>query len=145
MSTEQNKATAKKFLAVMSAHEDMAWLEENMCEDATYWTCGKPHLLGSAGTRQKRGFIDWARHPSIFVDGGAKVGYGQCTAEGDRVALESQTRGTLPDGRIYTNEYHYLFTFRDGKVLEVKEYMDTQAAAEFFAEARICSRRRGVG
>jgi ketosteroid isomerase-like protein len=134
MSTVQNKQTAKTFLEVMSAHEDMAWLEDNMCDDATYWTCGKPHLFDYAGTRDKRSFIDWARHPSIFIDGGSKVSYGKCTAEGDRVALESQTRGTLPDLRVYTNEYHYLFTFRDGKVLAVKEYMDTQAAAEFFAK-----------
>lgn len=134
MSTEQNKATAKKFLKVMSAHEDMAWLDSAMCEDATYWTCGKPHLFDYAGTRSKRDFIDWARNPSIFVDGGAKVSYGECTAEGDRVALESQTRGVLPDGRVYTNEYHYLFTFRDSKIVEIKEYMDTQAATEFFAK-----------
>jgi len=134
MSIEQNKETAKTFLKVMSAHEDMAWLDEHMCEDATYWTCGKPHLFDYAGTRNKQEFIDWARHPSIFIDGGSKVTYGECTAEGDRVALESKTRGVLPDGRVYTNEYHYLFKFRDGKVLEVKEYMDTQAAAEFFAK-----------
>jgi ketosteroid isomerase-like protein len=30
--------------------------------------------------------------------------------------------------------YHYLFTFRDGLVWRVKEYLDTQSAAEFFAK-----------
>lgn len=134
MGIEENKRTAKQFLQVMSAHEDIDWLENAMCDDATYWTCGKPHLFDYAGTRNKRDFIEWARHPSIFIDGGAKVSFGEVTAEGDRVALESQTRGTLPDGRVYTNHYHYLFTFRDGKVLQVKEYMDTQAAAEFFSK-----------
>lgn len=134
MTTEANKATAKKFLEVMAAHEDMAWLDNALCDEATYWTCGKPHLFDYSGTRNKREFLDWARHPSIFIDGGAKTSFGEVTAEGDRVALESQTRGTLPDGRVYTNEYHYLFTFRGGKILRVKEYMDTQAAAEFFAK-----------
>jgi ketosteroid isomerase-like protein len=28
--------------------------------------------------------------------------------------------------------YHYLFTFRDGQIVEVREYMDILAAAEFF-------------
>lgn len=134
MSIERNKEIAKTFLKVMAAHEDMAWLEEHMDDEATYWTCGKPHLFAYAGRRSKKEFIDWARNPSIFVDGGAKVSFGQCTAEGDRVALESRTHGVLPDGRVYTNEYHYLFTFRNGKILEVKEYMDTQAAAEFFSK-----------
>ncbi len=134
MSIERNKEIAKTFLKVMSAHEDMAWLEEHMHEDATYWVSGKPHLFAYAGRRNKKDFIDWARNPSIFIDGGSKVTYGQCTAEDDRVALESETRGELPDGRVYTNAYHYLFTFRDGKILEVKEYNDTQAAAEFFSK-----------
>jgi len=134
MGTEQNKQTAMKFLQVMASHENTEWLEDAMCDDATYWTCGKPHLFDYAGTRKKKDFIAWARTPSIFIDGGAKASFGAITAEGDRVAMESQTRGTLPDGRVYTNEYHYLFTFRDGKVLQVKEYMDTQAAAEFFAK-----------
>lgn len=134
MGTEQNKQTAMKFLQVMASHENTDWLEDAMCDDATYWTCGKPHLFDYAGTRNKKDFIAWARTPSIFIDGGAKASFGAITAERDRVAMESQTRGTLPDGRVYTNEYHYLFTFRDGKVLQVKEYMDTQAAAEFFAK-----------
>jgi len=134
MGTEQNKQTAMKFLQVMASHENTDWLEDALCDDAAYWTCGKPHLFDYAGTRNKKDFIAWARTPSIFIDGGAKASFGAITAEGDRVAMESQTRGTLPDGRVYTNEYHYLFTFRDGKVLQVKEYMDTQAAAEFFAK-----------
>lgn len=133
MDIETNKATAKKFLEVMGSHENTEWLEDTMCEDATYWTCGKPHLFDYAGERGKQDFCAWARTPSIFV-GGSKVTFGQVTAEGDRVALEAQTKGTLPDGRVYTNAYHYLFTFRDGKVLSVKEYMDTQAAAEFFSK-----------
>src|SRR5690606_30002188 len=103
MTIEKNKETAKTFLKVMAAHEDMAWFEENMDDDATYWVCGKPHLFAYAGTRNKREFIDWARNPTIFVDGGSQTSYGACTAEGDRVALESTTRGVLPDGRVYTN------------------------------------------
>ena len=35
-------------------------------------------------------------------------------------------------GRVYRNVYHYLMWFRDGKVLRVKEYLDTQSAVEFF-------------
>ena len=47
--------------------------------------------------------------------------------------MEAQARGTRPDGRVYTDMDHYLFTFRDGLVWRVKEYLDTQSAAEFFA------------
>lgn len=133
MDPEKNKALAREFLQVMASHENTERLEEIMCDDATYWTCGKPHLFAYAGERTKQAFCEWAKTPSIFIDGGAKVSFGEITAEGDRVAVESRTQGTTPDGRTYTNEYHYLFRFRDGKILKVKEYMDTQAAAEFFS------------
>jgi len=55
-------------------------------------------------------------------------------AEGDRVAVERVTRGTTHDGRYCSNAYHYLFTFRDGLIVEVKEYLDTARAAEFFSK-----------
>ena len=71
--------------------------------------------------------------PSIFV-GGVETRFGDITAEENRVAVEAATTGALPDGRVYTNTYHYLFTFRDGLVWRVKEYIDTQSAAEFFAK-----------
>ena len=39
----------------------------------------------------------------------------------------------MPNGRVYSNVYHYLFIFREGRILRVKEYLDTQSAAEFFS------------
>ena len=47
-------------------------------------------------------------------------------AEGDRVALEIESHGELENGRVYQNEYHTLVTVRDGKIREVREYLDTQ-------------------
>jgi ketosteroid isomerase-like protein len=47
-------------------------------------------------------------------------------AEGDKVAVEVVSHGELQNGRTYTNEYHMLMTIRDGRISEVKEYLDTQ-------------------
>ena len=129
---ERNKETAKAFLRASAVH-DAKTFADLMCDDATYWTVGKPHLFAYAGERPKPDIVAYMETPSIFV-GGVEVSFGAATAEGDRVALEAETRGTTPDGRVYTNVYHYLFTFRDGKIVRVKEYMDTQAAAEFFSK-----------
>ena len=119
------------FLESSAAH-DVDRVAALMCEEATYWTCGKPHLFDYAGERNKAEFCRYVASPSLFV-GGAKVTFGAITAEDDRVAVESEIRGVTPDGRVYSNAYHYLFAFREGKILHVKEYMDTQAAAEFFS------------
>ena len=131
MDTEPNKQVAVDFLRASAVH-DAKRFGELMTDDATYWTCGKPHLFKHAGEKSKETICAYMATPSIFV-GGVDVTFGAITAEDDRVAVEAETRGVMPDGRVYTNVYHYLFTFRDGKILRVKDYLDTQAAAEFFS------------
>ncbi|MDE8653975.1 nuclear transport factor 2 family protein [Novosphingobium album (ex Liu et al. 2023)] len=126
------KQAARDFLVAIG-RRDTARIDALLHPEATYWVLGKPHLFSWAGERDRATFMQWAATPTIFVDGGAKVTFGEATAEGDRVALESTNIGVTPDGRTYTNAYHHLFTFRDGKILKVKEYLDTQSAAEFFS------------
>lgn len=52
------------------------------------------------------------------------------TAEGSRVAVEATGKGRHVSGKDYVNHYHFLFTWRDGRLLELKEYMDTEAVTE---------------
>jgi uncharacterized protein len=132
MSLEANKATAIALLQASAIH-DGARFDELMHPDATYWVIGKPHLFAYAGEQTRAQICAYMASPTIFV-GGVRTTFGAITAEDDRVAVEAEIIGTLPDGRVYTNVYHYLMWFKDGKVLRVKEYLDTQSAAEFFAK-----------
>ena len=52
------------------------------------------------------------------------------TAEGERVAVEAHSQGRHVSGKLYTNEYHFLFEFRDGKLAVLKEYMDTERVTD---------------
>jgi uncharacterized protein len=52
------------------------------------------------------------------------------TAEGERVAVEAESEGMHVSGRLYSNQYHFLFRFREGKVVEFKEYMDTERVTD---------------
>ena len=52
------------------------------------------------------------------------------TAEADRVAVEAESYGRHASGRIYNNHYHFLFRWRDGRLVELKEYMDTELVTE---------------
>lgn len=52
------------------------------------------------------------------------------TAEGDRVAVEAESFATHVSGKPYNNKYHFLMRFRDGKLLEFKEYMDTEMVTD---------------
>jgi len=50
--------------------------------------------------------------------------------EGDKVAVEATSEGKHVSGQTYTNEYHFLFEFRDSKLLRLKEYMDTERVTD---------------
>ncbi len=52
------------------------------------------------------------------------------TAEGERVAVEAESEGLHVSGKVYSNQYHFLFVFRDGKVAAFKEYMDTERVTD---------------
>lgn len=51
-------------------------------------------------------------------------------AEGDKVAVEAESRGHHASGAFYNNHYHFLFEFRDGRVLHLREYLDTELATD---------------
>jgi ketosteroid isomerase-like protein len=53
-------------------------------------------------------------------------------AEGDSVAVEAESFATHVSGKPYNNKYLFLMRFRDGKLIALKEYLDTALAAAFF-------------
>jgi ketosteroid isomerase-like protein len=56
-------------------------------------------------------------------------------AEGDVVVVEHRLSATLPNGRPYVNDYCFVYEVRDGKVLRIREYMDTRGGwAQVFGE-----------
>jgi ketosteroid isomerase-like protein len=53
-------------------------------------------------------------------------------ADGDVVVVEHSGRNELPDGRRYDNNYCWVIRFNEGRIQEVREYMDTQLVTETF-------------
>ena len=51
-------------------------------------------------------------------------------AEGDQVVAEWTSRATARNGQAYHNRNAGIFTVRDGKIVSVREYTDTQHAAQ---------------
>lgn len=50
--------------------------------------------------------------------------------EGDKVAVEIESRATVEDGAEYNNIYVFIMTISQGKILHVREHADTRHAAE---------------
>ena len=131
MKLQENKHAVLGFCAHFE-RAAIADLLDGMSEDATWWILGKPHLFSGAGTKSKadmeRIWGDLFRH---MRDGLQMTVIGM-VAEGDKVAAEIRSHADLTDGGIYENQYHMLFTLRQGKIVEVKEYADTLLIANVF-------------
>jgi ketosteroid isomerase-like protein len=48
--------------------------------------------------------------------------------EGNRLAIETVSDTELPGGYRYTNNYVFMIEAEDGKIVEMREYMDTLCA-----------------
>jgi ketosteroid isomerase-like protein len=46
--------------------------------------------------------------------------------EGDLVLTEHRMTATLPNGRPYVNDYCFAYEVADGRVMAIREYMDTR-------------------
>ena len=131
MKLQENKHAVLGFCAHFK-RAAIADLLDGMSEDATWWILGKPHLFSGAGTKSKADMDRiWGGLFRHMRDGLQMTVIGM-VAEGDKVAAEIRSHADLTDGRTYENQYHMLFTLRQGKIVEVKEYADTLLIANVF-------------
>ena len=98
-------------------------------EDATWSIHGTMPL---SGTKQGRGAIMefLTSATSLYQPGTQSLTFGEITAEADRAVLEWRVRGIASaTGRDYDNAYCGVFRVRDGRITEVREYLDSLHAA----------------
>jgi ketosteroid isomerase-like protein len=121
-STEQYKIIVRDFFAALNAG-DVDAIVNAYADDGCVQTMGstlisgtfsKPEIAASAGAIFE-----------VFPEG-LKFEIRDMVAEGEKVAVEAVSEGEHVSGQTYSNEYHFLFEFRDGKLLKLKEYMDTE-------------------
>lgn len=125
MTTEENKALVSEVFACFTAN-DIAGALDRMADDVTWWISGKPEHLPAAGVYNKEKIGGLFYRMDGQLKHGLKMTVKGLVAEGDKVAVEMESYGELRNGRVYNNEYHMLMTIRDGKISEVREYLDTQ-------------------
>ena len=126
-----NKAVVSDFLATFS-RGDVPGVLRRMADEATWWVSGT--IAGMSGTYEKGAFGELLQGvKTVYKTGAMQFRPKSMIAEGPFVAVEADSYAELINGRVYSNQYHLLFEIRDGKVLRVKEYMDTlHAHAVFF-------------
>lgn len=128
--SDENKAVVARFFETFSSGNVQAMLDA-MADGGSWWVSGR--LEGMSGRYDKASFgplVEGAK--AIYKSGGLVITPVSMIAEGNKVAVEATGFAELTDGRTYEPQYHFLITVRDGKVFEVREYMDTQHARETF-------------
>lgn len=130
MSIEQNKALAAELINAVSTGDADA-IRRLVAEDCKWWVMGFPRertLTRDQMVRGVRAIID------KVLPGGFNIKVTGMTAEGDRVAVEAESRSNTVEGKLYNNFYHFLFVFRDGKVIRGMEYTNPQHAIEVLGD-----------
>ena len=60
------------------------------------------------------------------LDGTIRMNVTNVAAENDTVIAEARGEARTKDGRAYKNTYCFVLKFEDGKIIESREYLDTQ-------------------
>jgi ketosteroid isomerase-like protein len=134
MSTEQNKRIATRFFERLSTG-DIPGALDLLSDDSTYWILGRRAAIPTSGSHTKERMARIFNNMMERLSNGMTMTVRNVIAEGDQVALEVESFGALKNGRIYNNQYHILMRIRGDKIVEAREYLDTQHVhATWFAE-----------
>ncbi len=121
-----NKAIVTQFFDALN-RGDVDFIVDTYAADGSVQTMGNTLISGIFSREQiaasAGGIFDVFPHGLTFT-ALSMVG------EGDRVAVEATSAGQHISGQTYTNDYHFLFEFHGGKLVRLKEYMDTERVTD---------------
>ena len=121
------RAVLARYLDALLAG-DIDAVRDSFAPDATWTLRGD---LPIAGTYHGRDAIvdDFLGSAgALFEPGSQQFEFPTLLADGDTVALEWTVRARSAGGEEYDNAYCGIFVVRDGRIAEVREYLDTEHA-----------------
>ena len=127
---EANRAIVARFFETYSSGDLEAVLDA-LDDSASWWVSGR--LAGVSGRYSKAEFAPLLLGTKALYQGaGLRITPVSMVAEGDKVAVEAEGFAVLQDGLTYDPHYHFAITLREGRIAEVREYMDTLYSKELF-------------
>ena len=124
-STDNNKKLVEDFFRILSSgSQDYL---DFYTEESIIWTAGENAIGGS---RSKSEVVGFAKSILDSFPDGISFNVVNLIAENDYVAAEVESTAMHISGKPYNNKYHFLLKIKDNKIMELKEYMDTQLAAK---------------
>jgi ketosteroid isomerase-like protein len=132
--SETTKSLVADFFATMGAG-DWERLRSELLTDESSWTMMAPSLQGGPPPMDSGDAIVafFSAGGEVFEGGGPEVTIKRILADGDAAAVEAVGNGKLHNGNTYANVYHFAVDTKDGRVVAVREYMDSHHVATVMA------------
>ena len=132
-----SKQVVRDYLDALLAG-DMDAIRASFAEDATWTVNGSLPIAGPWKGRDRivDDFLSEVGG-SLYEPGSQSFEFPTLIGEGDTVALEWKVSARTVGGEDYENSYCGIFVVKDGRIYEVREYLDTgYAERKLFALSR---------
>ena len=121
-----NEQLVRKFFDTLNA-EDLDGLRDLFDPEASWIPMSNQDIPGAGAHHGHKGIIDEFLAPvrGLFVGSDPQNTIDSIISQGNMVAVETHGVGKLNNGKTYDNHYAWIVTVRNGKILAIREYMDT--------------------
>lgn len=130
MNSVSNKLIIQDIFEALAEGNDGPFIDA-MADDFQWTWMGSGELDKSF--TGKKTFLDelWKGVKTTLVPP-FKVNAHNIIADDHRVVIEAIGENKTPDGKIYNNKYCWVCEMKDGKIHELREYMDTALVTRTF-------------
>jgi uncharacterized protein len=115
------------FLQCLSDGGDVDECFGLLSDDFTYWSLQSRASIDKAAMRRE---VE-RRKSRVEMN----LDFIQCFNDGESVVIEAVTDGETADGVLFDSPAVFIFETRDGLIVSLREYGDTQLAAQVFGPA----------
>ena len=110
---------------------DAEALLKNLSDDVTWTFFGNHRFAGTLRGKEELMAGLFAVVGEVLEDG-IKVRVKSLIAEGDYVVVEGKGQARSKAGLDYNNDYCLVFEVRDGKIQQVRQYLDSELVTSVF-------------
>lgn len=124
MSTDTNKQLVSDSWGAL-VKGDLDTFLDALADDVT-WTFSGTHRFARTFSGKKNLMTGLFEPVFDVLEPGLKLDFVTMTAEDDRVVLEAKLDARSKAGKEYPQHYCYVITIADGKIKDVREYVDSE-------------------
>ncbi|MFT4561797.1 MAG: ketosteroid isomerase-like protein [Gammaproteobacteria bacterium] len=130
MSAEENKTLLKNMFAEFAKGNGDALVDA--MHDDIEWTLTGTTSISNVYKGKKSVLEDFLGPVTAAVDGHMHITPENFIADGDYIALQGHGEARMKNGAEYNNTYCWVYKFKDGKIISVVEYLDTELVTKAF-------------